>query len=137
LLRRAGFVVNDVPEAHFCCGSAGTYNLLQPDIARDLGTRKAGHIASTAPQIVAAGNIGCLTQIALYSDVPIVHTVELLDWAYGGPRPHALAGVALTCLPEDTALHDEAPTAAGALEHPVTFQRPVAPPPPPADIGLW
>ncbi|NYE23560.1 glycolate oxidase subunit GlcF [Pigmentiphaga litoralis] len=139
LLRRAGFLVNDVPEAHFCCGSAGTYNLLQPEIARDLGMRKAGHIASTAPQIVAAGNIGCLTQIAQYCDTPIVHTVELLDWAYGGPRPHALAGIELTRMPDD-ATPTPAPDASAPSnphEYPVTFQRSVSPPPAPADIGLW
>lgn len=95
LLMQAGFIVNDVPEAHFCCGSAGTYNLLQPDIASQLGARKAKNIAGTSPQIIAAGNIGCLTQIAHYSDTPIVHTVELLDWAHGGELPPALRGLTL------------------------------------------
>ncbi|MES2415885.1 MAG: glycolate oxidase subunit GlcF [Pseudomonadota bacterium] len=95
LLRQAGFIVNDVPEAHFCCGSAGTYNLLQPAIAEQLGQRKAKNIAGTSPQIIAAGNIGCLTQIAHYSATPIVHTVELLDWAHGGELPRALQGVTL------------------------------------------
>ena len=87
--RCAGYLVQDIPEAHFCCGSAGT-NLLQPDLARQLGQRKAMNIAGLAPQIIAAGNIGCITQIGQYSDAPIVHTVELLDWAYGGQRPSAL-----------------------------------------------
>lgn len=95
LLKHAGFIVNDVPEAHFCCGSAGTYNLLQPGMAKQLGERKAKNIAGTRPQIVTAGNIGCLTQIAHYSDTPIVHTVELLDWAHGGELPRALHGVTL------------------------------------------
>jgi glycolate oxidase iron-sulfur subunit len=95
LLRAAGFHVVDVPESHFCCGSAGTYNLLQPVMAEALGRRKAGHIASVDPDVVATGNIGCMTQLRRYLAVPIVHTVELLDWATGGPRPPALADIAL------------------------------------------
>ena len=95
LLRAAGFEVRDVPEAHFCCGSAGTYNLLQPEIAGQLGARKAGHVESTGAAALAAGNLGCLTQIALHTALPALHTVELLDWATGGPRPAALAGVAM------------------------------------------
>jgi glycolate oxidase iron-sulfur subunit len=90
LLARAGFNVLDVPERHFCCGSAGTYNLLQPDIARALGQRKAAHIASVDPDIIAAGNLGCMVQIARFVKSPVVHTVELLDWATGGPMPKAL-----------------------------------------------
>lgn len=90
LLRAAGFRVRDVPEAHFCCGSAGAYNMLQPEIARQLGERKARHIESTGPAAVAAGNLGCLMQLGLYTDLPILHTVELLDWATGGPLPPAL-----------------------------------------------
>jgi glycolate oxidase iron-sulfur subunit len=95
LLRAAGFSVLDVPEKHFCCGSAGTYNLLQPEMAATLGQRKAGHIASTDPEIVATGNIGCMIQIQSHLSIPIVHTVELLDWATGGPLPRSLAGLAL------------------------------------------
>jgi glycolate oxidase iron-sulfur subunit len=95
LLRAAGFHVVDVPESHFCCGSAGTYNLLQPVMAAALGRRKAGHIASVDPDVVATGNIGCMTQLRRYLAVPIVHTVELLDWATGGPRPPALADIVL------------------------------------------
>jgi glycolate oxidase iron-sulfur subunit len=91
LLSRGGFKVLDVPEAHFCCGSAGTYNLLQPEIAATLGERKAGHVASVDPDIVAAGNLGCMVQIGRYTDLPVVHTVELLDWATGGPPPPALS----------------------------------------------
>jgi glycolate oxidase iron-sulfur subunit len=87
LLTDAGFDVVEVPEAHICCGSAGTYNILRPDMAAQLQARKVAHIAQIQPQAVAAGNIGCLEQIAGGMDVPVVHTVELLDWATGGPRP--------------------------------------------------
>jgi glycolate oxidase iron-sulfur subunit len=92
LLAAAGFAVLDVPEAHLCCGSAGTYNMLQPGIARRLQDRKVANIASTRPDIVAAGNIGCIEQIARAMSVPVVHTAELLDWATGGPLPRALGG---------------------------------------------
>jgi glycolate oxidase iron-sulfur subunit len=81
-----------VPERHFCCGSAGTYNLLQPEIATALGERKAAHIAGVDPDIIAAGNLGCMVQIGRFAKTPIVHTVELLDWATGGPMPAALQG---------------------------------------------
>ncbi len=87
LLAAAGFEVLDIPEGHICCGSAGTYNLLQPEIAVRLRDRKVANIESTGPDIIAAGNIGCITQIATGTKVPMVHTVELLDWATGGPRP--------------------------------------------------
>ncbi len=90
LLQRAGFDVAEVPEGHICCGSAGTYNVLQPDIAGQLRDRKVANIAKTSPQVIAAGNIGCMTQIASATDTPVVHTIELLDWAYGGPRPGKL-----------------------------------------------
>ena len=90
LLAAAGFVVKDVPEGHLCCGSAGTYNLMQPEIAGELGRRKAANLARTRADVVAAGNIGCMTQIAASSGMPVVHTVELLDWATGGPQPAAL-----------------------------------------------
>jgi len=93
VLARAGFVVRDVPEGHLCCGSAGTYNILQPKIARRLAQRKAANIAKVEPDIVAAGNIGCITQIATATDIPIVHTVELIDWATGGPVPAAMSKV--------------------------------------------
>jgi glycolate oxidase iron-sulfur subunit len=91
LLKQAGFEVLDIPEGHLCCGSAGTYNLLQPEIAGRLRDRKVANIARTRPDVIAAGNIGCITQIGGGTDVPIVHTVELLDWATGGPKPAALA----------------------------------------------
>ena len=87
LLAAAGFEVVDVPEGHLCCGSAGTYNLLQPEIAGQLRDRKVANIERIAPDLVAAGNIGCITQIASGSRLPVIHTVELLDWATGGPRP--------------------------------------------------
>ena len=90
LLRRAGFTVMDVPEGHLCCGSAGTYNILQPEIATKLRERKVANIESLAPEAIATGNIGCITQIGLGTKIPIVHTVELLDWAYGGPKPEGL-----------------------------------------------
>ena len=90
LLADAGFTVVPVPEGHLCCGSAGTYNMLQPKLAGRLRDRKVANIARTNPDIVAAGNIGCITQIAGGIDVPVVHTVELLDWATGGPKPAAL-----------------------------------------------
>jgi glycolate oxidase iron-sulfur subunit len=96
LLRRAGFVVRDVPEGHICCGSAGTYNILQPEIAGQLRARKAANIARVKPDIIAAGNIGCITQIAGGTSIPIVHTAELLDWACGGPAPIDLARVVNT-----------------------------------------
>jgi glycolate oxidase iron-sulfur subunit len=86
LLERAGFEVRDVPEGHVCCGSAGTYNLLQPDIASRLRERKVKNIEQVAPDVIAAGNIGCIAQIAQGTIVPVMHTVELLDWAYGGDR---------------------------------------------------
>lgn len=92
LLAKAGFEVVDVPEAHLCCGSAGTYNLLQPAIATQLRDRKVANIERTRPALIAAGNIGCITQIAAGTGVPVVHTVELLDWATGGPRPVTLPG---------------------------------------------
>jgi len=92
LLATAGFTVVDVPEGHLCCGSAGTYNLLQPELASALRDRKLANVALTRADLVAAGNIGCITQLAGNAPVPVVHTVELLDWASGGPMPAALAG---------------------------------------------
>ena len=92
LLKAAGFTVKDVPEGHICCGSAGTYNLLQPEIANRLRERKVANIERVKPDVIATGNIGCITQIGRGTGIPIVHTVELLDWATGGPAPKALAG---------------------------------------------
>ncbi len=90
LLKAAGFRVVGPADAHLCCGSAGTYNLLQPEISRELKVRKVRTLEATAPDIIAAGNIGCMMQIGSGTDLPVVHTVELLDWATGGPRPPAL-----------------------------------------------
>ena len=87
LLSKNGFVVKDIAESHLCCGSAGTYNILQPDIANRLRDRKVANIANVEPDMIAAGNIGCMVQIAGGTSVPVVHTIELLDWATGGPRP--------------------------------------------------
>ncbi|HEY3642585.1 MAG TPA: glycolate oxidase subunit GlcF [Xanthobacteraceae bacterium] len=93
LLCKMGFVVKDVPEGHLCCGSAGTYNILQPDIARRLRDRKVGNIEKLAPNVIAAGNIGCITQLAAGTAIPVVHTVELIDWATGGRKPEALTSI--------------------------------------------
>ena len=91
LLTQAGFRVVEPREAHVCCGSAGTYNLLQPEIAGRLKARKAGHLAATGADVICAGNIGCLAQIGDAAGRPLVHTVELLDWATGGPRPAGIS----------------------------------------------
>ena len=90
LLKSAGFDVVLPADGHLCCGSAGTYNLLQPEISKQLKSKKISTIEATEPQVIAAGNIGCMMQIGSGTDVPVVHTVELLDWATGGPRPPAL-----------------------------------------------
>ncbi|WP_026606968.1 heterodisulfide reductase-related iron-sulfur binding cluster [Methylocapsa acidiphila] len=90
LLAQAGFLVRDLAEAHLCCGSAGTYNILQPELAAALRDRKVANILATSPDVVATGNIGCVTQIASAIDIPMVHTIELLAFAYGGPRPPGL-----------------------------------------------
>jgi len=94
LLSRSGFIVKDVPEGHLCCGSAGTYNILQPALAERLRARKVANIERLAPDVIAAGNIGCITQLAAGSAIPVVHTVELLDWATGGPLPEPLVALA-------------------------------------------
>ena len=90
LLAKAGFTVVEPAEAHLCCGSAGTYNMLQPEIADRLRARKVANIEGTSPELVAACNVGCITQIAGGTTLPVVHTAELLDWATGGPTPAAL-----------------------------------------------
>jgi glycolate oxidase iron-sulfur subunit len=90
LLSKIGFVVKDVPEGHLCCGSAGTYNMLEPELAGRLRERKVANIEKLAPDVIAAGNVGCMTQIAAGTAIPVVHTVELIDWATGGPAPAAL-----------------------------------------------
>jgi glycolate oxidase iron-sulfur subunit len=91
LLAAAGFSVLEVPDGHLCCGSAGTYNMLQPMIATELQRRKAASIESTRPELIAAGNVGCIEQIARATRIPVLHTVELLDWATGGPKPEKLS----------------------------------------------
>ncbi|MFT4149399.1 MAG: glycolate oxidase subunit GlcF [Paracoccaceae bacterium] len=94
LLRRAGFQVVEPADSHLCCGSAGTYNLLQPAISAQLKARKVATLEAKAPQVIAAGNIGCMMQIGSGTAIPVVHTVELLDWATGGPVPPALTDAA-------------------------------------------
>jgi glycolate oxidase iron-sulfur subunit len=91
LLRRAGFDVREVTEGHLCCGSAGIYNMLEPEISNQLLARKSVNIERTGAQAIATGNIGCITQIARGTKLPVVHTVELLDWATGGPMPDELS----------------------------------------------
>ena len=97
LLKRAGFRVVEPADSHLCCGSAGTYNLMQPEISAELKARKVQTLEAKAPDVIAAGNIGCMMQIGSGTAVPVVHTVELLDWATGGPLPPAMreAGVAV------------------------------------------
>jgi len=90
LLKAAGFDALSVPEGHICCGSAGTYNLLQPELATQLRARKAANIETLTPDVIAAGNLGCMIQIGAGTKIPVVHTVELLDWASGGAKPEAL-----------------------------------------------
>jgi glycolate oxidase iron-sulfur subunit len=87
LLGAMGFEVEGVPEGHLCCGSAGTYNLLQPETARALRDRKIANIETVGPQAIATGNIGCMMQLRSGTDIPVVHTVQLIDWATGGPDP--------------------------------------------------
>ncbi|OYX25489.1 MAG: glycolate oxidase iron-sulfur subunit [Rhodobacterales bacterium 32-66-7] len=94
LLKRVGYAVVEPADSHLCCGSAGTYNLLQPAISQELKARKVATLAAKAPDVIAAGNIGCMIQIGSGTGIPVVHTVELLDWATGGPRPRALTDTA-------------------------------------------
>ena len=91
LLAAAGFEVREPAEAHICCGSAGTYSILQPELSMRLRDRKIANLEATGPEIIAAGNIGCLTHISGGTTLPMVHTAELLDWATGGPKPRAIA----------------------------------------------
>ncbi|MFZ1772714.1 MAG: glycolate oxidase subunit GlcF [Rhizobiaceae bacterium] len=90
LLKSAGFEVREPRDSHLCCGSAGTYNILQSEISEKLKTRKVSALQALSPEVIAAGNIGCLTQIASGTGTPVVHIVKLLDWAHGGPRPTEL-----------------------------------------------
>ena len=116
LLAAAGFEPLDVPEGHLCCGSAGTYNLLQSEIAGQLRARKLANIDATRADIVAAGNIGCIAQLAAGSAAPVVHTVELLDWATGGPQPRAIAGAFYPARRRATAgTNSDSPSAAAPI----------------------
>ncbi len=104
LLKSLGFNVKDVPEGHICCGSAGVYNILQPEIAGQLRERKVKNIERIKPDLIATGNIGCITQIGKGladkgSATPIVHTVELVDWVTGGPMPQQLVAAGITDVP--------------------------------------
>ena len=90
LLKSAGFTVLEPVDSHLCCGSAGTYNLMQPEISSQLKQRKVRTLEAKKPDLIAAGNIGCMMQIGSGTATPVVHTVELLDWAFGGPEPRAL-----------------------------------------------
>lgn len=92
LLKKVGFTVVEPADSHLCCGSAGTYNLMQPEISAKLKDRKVRTLEAKSPDVIAAGNIGCMMQIGSGSKTPVVHTVELLDWAMGGPKPPALMG---------------------------------------------
>ncbi|MGB1234442.1 MAG: glycolate oxidase subunit GlcF [Planktomarina sp.] len=92
LLKQAGFKVSEPENSHLCCGSAGTYNLMQPEISQQLKARKVETLEAKSPDVIAAGNIGCMMQIGSAIRVPVVHTVELLDWATGGPKPPAMSG---------------------------------------------
>jgi glycolate oxidase iron-sulfur subunit len=95
LLVEAGFEICEPVDGHLCCGSAGAYNILQPELAGRLLTRKVETLEQAEPDIIATGNIGCMVQIASGTHIPVVHTAELLDWATGGPLPSALAGRSL------------------------------------------
>ena len=90
LIKKTGNEVFEIPEGHICCGSAGTYNLLQSDIANKLLKNKVKNIEKIDPEIISTGNIGCITQIARGTKIPILHTVELIDWYTGGPKPKIL-----------------------------------------------
>jgi glycolate oxidase iron-sulfur subunit len=102
LLSKIGFVVKDVPEGHLCCGSAGIYNILQPELAGRLRERKVGNIEKLKPDVIAAGNVGCMAQIAAGTAIPVVHTVELIDWATGGPTPDGLIGTGVSAAAGET-----------------------------------
>jgi glycolate oxidase iron-sulfur subunit len=93
LLKEAGFTVLEPSDPHLCCGSAGTYNLMQPEISKQLKTRKVNALEAIKPEVIAAGNIGFMMQIGSGTGIPVVHTVELLDWATGGPKPKKLTQI--------------------------------------------
>ena len=93
LIKKTGNQVLDIPNGHLCCGSAGTYNLLQVDIAQRLLENKVSNIEKLKPEFVTTGNIGCISQIASGTKIPILHTVEIIDWYTGGPKPKILAKI--------------------------------------------
>jgi glycolate oxidase iron-sulfur subunit len=93
LLNQFGFKTRFIPESHLCCGSAGTYNILQSDLAKQLGEKKASSIESVLPDLIASGNLGCIIQLRQYTKTPVLHTVQLLDWASGGPKPAPLVSL--------------------------------------------
>ena len=93
LIKKTGNEVLEIPDGHICCGSAGTYNLLQNDIAEKLLENKLLNIKKIKPQIISTGNIGCITQIASGTNIPILHTVEIIDWYTGGPKPNILGNL--------------------------------------------
>jgi glycolate oxidase iron-sulfur subunit len=103
LLSKAGFVVKDIPEGHLCCGSAGTYNILHSGLATELRDRKIARIEQVHPDVIAAGNIGCITQIASGTDIPVIHPIELIDWAAGGPKPEGVSEGARQTPPKTSA----------------------------------
>jgi glycolate oxidase iron-sulfur subunit len=103
LLSKCGFIVKDVPEGHLCCGSAGTYNILQPQLATRLRDRKVANIELLEPDVIAAGNIGCMTQIAAGTRIPVLHTVQLVDWATGGPAPDGFGNALFAAAPVSSA----------------------------------
>lgn len=119
ILKKADFVVMDIAEAHLCCGSAGTYNILQPEIAQRLGKRKTDNIRATNPDVIAAGNMGCLIQISLYAETPIAHVVQLIDWATGGPAPRGLESFQPVEKPAP-ALSEETPSTAEPVSESAT-----------------
>ena len=100
LLAAVGFTVLEIQEGHICCGSAGTYNMLQPELSGALRVRKQRNIARVTPDAVATGNIGCISQIALGGDYPVLHIAQLLDWATGGPAPEALSALSASAAAE-------------------------------------
>ena len=114
LLEQAGFNILNIPEGHLCCGSAGTYNLLEPELSGQLRERKLANIAKVEPDVIVTANIGCMMQLQGGTPAPFVHTIEMLDWATGGPAPDVLGPLkdkghpieALVELAKQTALVD-------------------------------
>lgn len=122
VLGKLGFVVADIPEAHLCCGSAGVYNLLEPDIADRLGQRKANNITTTSPDVIVAGNLGCLVQISRHASAPVAHLVQLVDWAGGGPAPRGLEAYVPKEAPEPSVPDDAAPPPASTTPEPASSE---------------